>query len=177
MIELVLVLLVIGLLAAVATPRFAESLRVARLEAAVQQLAAHLRYVRSVALNEGRTATLAFDNEKETYGSASVDFPERIGERILVVVPDQYDPTIDLNAFFDGLSEIAFDFEGVPHVGGSPLIEGHITLTSFNDQFRIVIENGTGMIQASRFDSSASDSGGEASDGDDVLNGGMEIAP
>ncbi|MCP4890215.1 MAG: hypothetical protein GY904_26880 [Planctomycetaceae bacterium] len=66
-IELVRVVMLVGSLPAVATPRFAESLRATQFETAAHQLAAHIGYLRSAAINQGRTITLSCDNEAATY--------------------------------------------------------------------------------------------------------------
>lgn len=150
MIELVIVLLVIGLASAIAAPRFAESLRVTQLEAAAQQLAAHIRYLRAVAINEGRTVTLVCDNVNETYQCDSVDFPERIGDPLFVSLPDDYDATFRLNANFDSTSTMSFDFEGVPHVGATPMSNGRVTLRSGDYRFRVRVAAGTGETTVTR---------------------------
>lgn len=150
MIELTLVILVIGLLAAVAAPRFAESLRVTQLEAAAQQMAAHIRYLRNVAINEGRTVTLVCDNVNETYQCDTVDFPERIGESIFVSLPDDVEPTFKLHANFDSATSMSFDFEGVPHVGGTAMSNGRVTLRSGDYRFRVSIDAGTGVVTVTR---------------------------
>jgi prepilin-type N-terminal cleavage/methylation domain-containing protein len=150
LIEVTLVILVMGILAAVAAPRFADSVRAIRLEAAARQLAAHIDYVRGVALNEGRTATLVFDNVRHTYASESVDFPQRTGELLQVSMPLDYDPTFTLEADFDSQSTLSFDFEGVPHAGASPLKVGRIVLGSGGETFAVVVSPGTGATRVQR---------------------------
>ena len=150
MIELVLVVMLVGLFAAVATPRFAESLRVTRLETAAHQLAAHIGYLRSVAINQGRTVTLICDNEAGTYQCDSVDFAERIGDPLFVSLSDEYDHSFELLANFDLKSTLSFDFEGTPHVGSTPLSDGRVTLRSGNHRFDVTIASGTGITTVSR---------------------------
>jgi prepilin-type N-terminal cleavage/methylation domain-containing protein len=170
MIELVLVLLVIGLMAAVATPRFSDSLRVTQLESAAQQLAAHIDYLRAVAMNEGRTVDLICDNSDSTYQSDSVDFPERIGDRLLVSLPRDYDPTFSLRANFDSSTTLSFDLEGVPHVGAIPLTRGRITLRSGNDRFRVTIASGTGTTTVTRIDRNVTETDGTLDDATAEVN-------
>jgi type II secretory pathway pseudopilin PulG len=110
-IELVRVVMLVGSLPAVATPRFAESLRATQFETAAHQLAAHIGYLRSAAINQGRTITLSCDNEAATYQCDSsvrllsatpqcdsVDFAERIGDPIFVSLADEYDASFELFA-------------------------------------------------------------------------------
>ncbi|MDG2224423.1 MAG: GspH/FimT family protein [Rubripirellula sp.] len=152
MIELVLVVMLVGLLAAVATPKFAESLRVTQLETAAHRLAAHITYIRSVAINQGRSVTLSCDNEAATYQCESVDFAERIGDPIFVSLPDEYDDSFELIANFDSQTTLAFDFEGVPQVDSVPLNEGRVTLRSGEHRFDVTIANGTGITTVTRND-------------------------
>lgn len=150
LIELTLVIFVVGLLAAVAAGRFADSLRVVKLESAARQLAAHIDYIRSVAVNESRTTTLVCDRDQQSYGSPSVDFPDRTGERLQVSIQEVYDPTFDLNANFDSSATLAFDLEGVPHVGSTPLSSGKIVLRSGDQRFAVIVAAGTGATSIVR---------------------------
>ena len=132
LIEVTLVILLLGIIAAVSTPRFASTLRVMRMKAAAQQLAAHVEYIRRVAANEGRSTTLVCDNTLSTY-SSNVDFPERIGETISVSIAETFDESISLVADFDSQTSMTFDYEGTPHVGGVPLVNGTVTLSAGSD--------------------------------------------
>ncbi len=150
LIEVTLVIFVIGVLAAVATPRFANSVRVMRLEAAARQLAAHIDYIRNVAINEGRTTELVCDNSLHTYGSTSVDSPELTGELLTVSMQQDFDLTFTLTADFDATSTLLFDFEGVPHVGAAAMTQGTIELGSGSDKFAVKIAAGTGATSVER---------------------------
>lgn len=142
-----MVILILGLMAAIGAPRFSDHVRAVRLEAAARQFAAHIDYVRRVAINEGREADLSCSST--FYQSSNVDFPERLGERILVPMSD-YDPAITLTADFDGQSRIVFDFEGVPHSGAAPLLAGSVTMTTGGDTFVIRVAAGTGRTNVTR---------------------------
>lgn len=150
LIEVTIVIFVMGILAAIAAPRFADSLRVSRLESAARQLAAHIDYVRGVAINEGRTTTLVCNNDDQSYGCNSVDFAERTGVLLRVSLPQVYDPTFTLEADFDSNTSLSFDFEGVPHVGAAPLTNGKIRLRSLNDGFVVIVKAGTGATSVKR---------------------------
>lgn len=185
MIELVLVVMMVGLLAAVATPRFAESLRVTQLETSAHQLAAHIGYLRSAAINQGRTITLSCDNEAATYQCDSVDFAERIGDPIFVSLADEYDASFELLANFDFQTTLSFDFEGTPQVGDNPLNHGRVTLRSGKHRFDVTIASGTGITTVSRNDNEPNgpNIGGGGSDfglGDSKIDaGGLQsgVAP
>jgi prepilin-type N-terminal cleavage/methylation domain-containing protein len=150
LIELTIVILIVGILAAVAAPRMADSVRAIKLQAAARQLAAHIDYIRNVAINEGRSTTLICDQGLHRYASDNVDFPERIGQLLLVSLPQDYDPSFTLAADFDSQASLTFDFEGVPYVGDSPLSQGRIELASGNDKYAVVIASGTGATSVQR---------------------------
>ena len=161
LIEVTLVILVIGVLAAVAAPRFSDTLRVVRLEAAAKQLAAHIDYIRAVAINEGRTTTLACNNSQQSYGCSSVDFPERTGVLLQVSVDQEYDPTFKLNANFDSSTTLSFDFEGVPRVGASALANGKIVLRSGKQRFAVIVATGNGATRVVRLSDVGAGGGGD----------------
>lgn len=150
LVEVTVVILLVGLLAAVAAPRFGDAVRLMRLEAAARQLASHVDYVRSVAINEGRTTELACSNTLHTYGSPDVDSPTMTGELLNVSVQQDFDPTFTLTADFDAATTLQFDFEGVPHVGASAMTQGTIVIRSGTDSFSVSIAAGTGATSVQR---------------------------
>jgi type II secretory pathway pseudopilin PulG len=155
MIELTIVILIVGITAAIAAPRLADTVRATKLRAASNQLAAHIDYVRSVALNEARTTTLVFDNSLDTYGCDDILLPDRPGERFYVPIREVHDPSFDLTADFDSQDELSFDFEGVPVVAPPavpprPMVSGRVVLGYGKEQFQVVIDAGTGRTTVSR---------------------------
>lgn len=150
MIELTIVILIVGITAAVAAPRLADTVRAMRLRAAANQLAAHIDYVRSIALNEARTTTLVFDNSLDHYLCDDVFLPDRPGQSISVAVREVHDPSFDLTADFDSRSELSFDFEGVPTVNSTPMASGTVILGYGNEQYQVAIAAGTGQTTVSR---------------------------
>ena len=150
MIELTIVLLIVGITAAVAAPRLADTVRAMRLRAAANQLAAHIDYVRSVALNEARTTTLVFDNSLDQYQCEDVFLPQQLGQSIFVAIHEAHDPSFDLTADFDSRSELSFDFEGVPMVNSTPMVSGTVILGYGKEQYQVAIAAGTGQTTVSR---------------------------
>ncbi len=150
MIELTIVILIVGITAAIAAPRLADTVRAIKLRAASNQLAAHIDYVRSVALNEARTTTLVFDNSLDTYSCDDISLPDRPGERFYVPIHEVHDPSFDLTADFDSQDELSFDFEGVPVVGSTAMVSGTVLLGYGKEQFQVVIDAGTGRTTVSR---------------------------
>lgn len=150
LLELAIVILILGILAAMGVPRFNESVRGAMLQSAALQMAAQIDLIRNTAINEGRTTTLLCDHSTHSYSSPDVDFAERLGTRIFVSLPQTYDPGFTLAANFDSQQQLTFDYEGIPHVGNAPLETGQVILSSGRDEYWIQIATGTGRTSVTR---------------------------
>ncbi len=148
--EMTIVVLILGILAAVAAPRFGDSVRGSRLRAAANQIASHVDYIRRVAINEGRSTTLIVNSTTDRYRSPDVDFPDQVGELILVAVKSTFDTELELYADFDSHSSMTFDFEGIPRVAGSAMQSGMISIGYDNHAYDIVIAPGLGTTTVVR---------------------------
>ena len=150
LIELVAVILILGIVTAVAGPRLGDSLHQSRLRAAANQTASHVDYVRRVAITEGRAKSLQVNALTADYRSDEVDFPDQVGTRILVPVKKVYDPAIEIAADFDSHSELWFDWEGVPRVGAAAMQSGTISIGFGDSVYDIVIAPGLGTTTVTR---------------------------
>lgn len=152
LLELSIVLLILGLVAAVAAPRFSQSMRSVQGRAAAIQVAAHLDYARRTAIHQGRSTSLTFATDGSGYSSLDVNFPGRVEEKLHVSLHDMFDRSISASATFDSAvrnnaATIRFDLEGVPHVGSSPLVNGTIEVFSPGNRSQvIVIASGNGKL-------------------------------
>ncbi len=155
LIELVVVMLIMGIMASVAAPRYFDSFANTRAEAAAKRIAADLNLVRARAIMKG-------PQEEE-----SVDFFPATEQMHLVDVPDPDDPRepywIDLSVIysadlvsatftnelgFTSNQTIKFNLYGQPRVGNSPqvapLTSGQIVVASGRQQRTVVIDPVTG---------------------------------
>lgn len=139
LLEITIVLLVVGIMAAVVSPRFTHSVRASQLKAARMQTRATIDYVRRVAINEGRTTTITFDTLNDTITSPNVEAPGFVGTMISLDIHADFDDSIELLADFDGATTLSFDFEGVPWVGNTKMQSGTIQLQSIDDVLAIQI--------------------------------------
>ncbi len=142
--EITIVMLVLGILAAVAAPRFSDTFQSSKLVAAANQIAGHVDYARRIAINEGRTTSFHCDSSADRYYSSEVTFPHLPGQLLDVDIRAVHDPNFDLMGDFDGQTSLWFDFEGVPHVGAMPLQQGTITVSANGRTLHIQIAAGTG---------------------------------
>ncbi len=146
LVEVTIVILILGILAAVSIPRLSGSLQAARLSFAASALQVHLAHARSVAITSGRVVTVTFDNSSDSYASADVGFPDQPGSTLDVNVRSMFDPSIDLQANFDAGNTISFDIEGAPRVAGVPLNVGFVDLSVGEMSQRVRVHSGLGYV-------------------------------
>lgn len=144
--EVTVVVLIIGLLAAIGTPHFARSARTRNARNAAIQLADYVSYVRNVAINEGRSTRLTVDAASDRFISPDVDFPDRSGTRISLPVKEIFDPGLELSATFDSATTLTFDLEGGASVAGNPMIVGVISIRSPEIGFQVLIDGDGGTV-------------------------------
>ncbi|NNE00248.1 MAG: prepilin-type N-terminal cleavage/methylation domain-containing protein [Pirellulaceae bacterium] len=145
LLEVTIVMLILALLASVAVPRFSDTMRATQVRAAAIQVAAHIDYVRRIAINQSHLTVFLCNEERDQYGSPNVDFPNRIGTRLLVNVQETFDPSLQLVADFDGTDGVWFDIEGVPRVGAALMQDGSVTITAPGSMtYHVMVAAGTG---------------------------------
>lgn len=122
LVELVVVIAILGILAAVAAPRWGDGVGRRRLDAAAGRIAADLQFARHLARTQSRTATVVFDVPASTYGIAGVRDPLTASSSYRVVLSESpYHVQVD-SADFDGDSAIAFDAFGAADSPGSVVV-------------------------------------------------------
>lgn len=121
MLELVIVTMVMGIMAAVAAPRFAESVQYHRLEMAAKRVVADLESARSLAYTTGSSPTVRFYVEKSVYQLEGMPDPDR---------PTQLNYTVDLSdaPYYCSFKNVSFTVltyngHGLPNTGGEIVIE------------------------------------------------------
>lgn len=143
--EISITVLIIGVLAAVSVPRYADSTRAQQAKNAAIQIANYVNYVREVALNEGRSTSIVVDAEGDRFYSSNVNFPARLNTPISIPVKALYDASIELTGDFDGSDALGFDLEGAPTVAGLPLTSGVLRVSSGDLIYEIQVHGGTGL--------------------------------
>ncbi len=79
LVETVIVVLIIGVVAAVSVPKMIDSLSYQRALAAAQQVAAHLRLARHDARQRSATSSIQFSTANQSYTLSDLDDPDRPG--------------------------------------------------------------------------------------------------
>ncbi len=121
--ELVMVVLIIGIITAVAAPKYIDSLSRYRAEAAAQRIATDLKYARREAVGGSITRRVQFDvpaiNQYTLVGIPHLDDPSRTYEVDLSAPP--YSALI-VSVNFGGDAELIFDGYGAPDSGGTVVV-------------------------------------------------------
>ncbi|MEQ8847517.1 GspH/FimT family pseudopilin [Botrimarina sp.] len=123
LIELTIVVLMLGILAGVAAPRYRAALDATQLDTAARRLAASLRHTRSLSISRGASHGLAFDPVADTYQSQTLDGRSVEGaDRPGAPLWEDLGGVDLVSADFGGAAEIAFDFRGDPNSGGQVVL-------------------------------------------------------
>lgn len=124
LIELLVVVAIIGLLGAIALPRFSGSITHRRAQAAARRIAADLELASRQAVHSSSSKTVTFTGN--SYTLAGVGHLDRSGRDYQVdLSAEPYQASI-VAVDFDGDAEVIFDIFGVPDSGGSVLVQvGH----------------------------------------------------
>jgi type II secretory pathway pseudopilin PulG len=131
MIELTLVVLVLGILAAVAAPKYGASLAAYRANAAARRVAADLRLTRNYARKTSQPQTITFDATANSYAVAPMPSLDRPSDPYAVsLTATPYSADITSASFGSGGAAVQFDIYGRPNNAGSvALASGSKTYT------------------------------------------------
>jgi len=133
LIELVLVMVIVGIMGAMAVPRFVGFLGNARADATVSRILADLKATRCRAKQTGQCQSIVFDTMHNQYaitGWESLD--RRAGAYAVDLADEPYQATL-VTADFDGSATLGFDGWGQPVsdcVLKHPIADGTITISA-----------------------------------------------
>ena len=123
LIELVVVMLVLGILAAAAGPRFANSIVQYRAQAAARRVAADLNFARRNAITTSTPRTVDFDLTNNLYTLAGIKDPDHPAMDYQVTLSNTGYPASVAAADFNGNPTVTFDIFGRPDSGGTVLVQ------------------------------------------------------
>ena len=139
LVELVMILAIIGTLAAIAAPRYANSLARYRAESAARRVAADLALARREAAASSSSRTVTFDTGTHSYSIPNVRELDGPGSTYGVTL---LDPPYRSELFFVDLGgdpAVTFDGYGAPDSGGTVIVQhGDVQMT-------IVLDPDTGL--------------------------------
>ena len=122
LVELLIVVVIMGIVAAVGIPLFGESLAKINVEAAAERIRADLELARRHAINTSTSQAVEFDSDG--YALPGMEDPDHPGQPYYVnLTGDQYGVTLD-SVGFGGDAKIVFNRHGMPDSTGSVVIGG-----------------------------------------------------
>ena len=123
LLELVVVMTIIGIVASIAVPRYANFVARGRADAAARRVVADLTFAQRLARQSGSTQRVSFSTDLDRYLLVGVPDPDHAGQDYgAALLVDPYQARIN-SVDFDGGSEIVFDGYGVLDNGGTVVVK------------------------------------------------------
>lgn len=119
LIELVMVLMIMGILAGVAAPRYLDAIGESCIQSAARRVSADLRFARSEALRNSQSRTVEFRPLFEGYFMAGVNDLDHPSQRYEVILSDEPFGVELVSADFGGDRIVIFDSYGRPDSEGT----------------------------------------------------------
>ena len=146
LIEVMIVLVILGIIAAIAVPMYTSAASV-QLSVAADMIASDLEYAKSMAISTGKTYQVVFDTAAESYSikdnaGNKIDHPVHIGIKYDVsFASDSRLNKVDIvSTTFGASATIKFDYLGSPDNGGTVLLRAE------GNPMTVIIESVTGYI-------------------------------
>lgn len=140
LIELVIVVLIMGIAAATAAPKFARSLRQSRLDAACLRIKADLNLARQTAISRSSTQSVQFTVGSSTYSLPGITHPDHPSLTYSVNLSGEpYEATVSAVSF-GGSATLQFDRFGKPSAGGT------VTVTAGSSTKTLTVEATNGVV-------------------------------
>lgn len=122
LIELMIVTLIVGILAAAAAPKYADSLASFRLKAAVQRVTGDIQYVRRLAQQSSTIKSIVFDVATSSYTVTGVSDLNRGSSTFRFSLSDlEYECEL-VSVDFNSAATLTFDVYGRPAHSGTIVI-------------------------------------------------------
>ena len=141
--DLVVTMLILGILASAAAPRYLDSISRFRVEAAAKRIAAALEFARGRAKISGVSREVDFDVASNSYlmtGIADINHPDL--DYSFDTDNSQY-PAAIISADFGGVDKVTFDIHGHADNGGS------VVVSSGGQQRTITVSDTAGKVTVS----------------------------
>lgn len=138
LVEVVLVVVIAGLIGAIAVPRYAQSLTRYSADAAAQRLVADLNYARNRAAARSKAVVVNFDPATDTYTLDGLDDPDHPGQTYATDL--QQNPYSADITTADFAGRAYFTFDGY----GKPTSSGVVTLNAGDRTIQVGVSAATG---------------------------------
>jgi prepilin-type N-terminal cleavage/methylation domain-containing protein len=142
-VELVVVVMIIGILTAVAVPAFFDSLLFYRVESAARRVKADLELARQTARLRSATQTITFSNATYEASTGLANFDHPVGNLVVDLAAAPYQVS-QVTANFGGNPTISFNGYGAPSSGGT------VTIAAPELQCVVTVNAESGQVTISR---------------------------
>lgn len=149
LIDLVITILILGILAAAALPRFSSAVDRLRAEAVARRIAADLNYARRIAIHSNQRVTIQFVSSPAGYQTTGVVHPDHPSQSYSVGLTD-VDGGVTLQSVdFDGSMSLSFNSYGRPLVASAALLVGTIQVSCGGHVCTVSVDPATGEATVS----------------------------
>tara|TARA_R110002072_G_scaffold243821_2_gene403084 strand:+ start:61587 stop:62066 length:480 start_codon:yes stop_codon:yes gene_type:complete len=138
LIDLTITVLIMGVVAATASPKFAALLTSYTAESTARRVAADLNYAASAAAQTSQSVTVTFDVSGNSYSVTGVDSPDHPGSAWVVSLANGGRNAELVSVNFAASQAVTFNAYGRPNNPGS------IVLSSGSDTATVVVDAATG---------------------------------
>ncbi len=159
-IDLTMVMLIIGILAAVSMPRVAALQRRNELRNAAMTLAEHMRIARTAAMSQAKPVEFIFNTTDATYQVPQLPDPERPGQVLFVDLRSRLSSRATLVASFNGAQSLVFGVDGLPRVAGQGVTTSTLTISEGSESEWITLRHGWGTATWTAASSGSRGAGG-----------------
>jgi type II secretory pathway pseudopilin PulG len=140
LLEVILVLAIVAISAAMAAPRYGSASARYRADLAARRIVADLRLAQSCAKAASSSRTVSFSVTTGQYQLLNVPSPDGVaGDYTVILAAEPYHANLT-GANFNGSSQIVFSGWGLPNNGGT------VVLSAGSQQRTVVVDGGTGRV-------------------------------
>lgn len=140
LIELVLVIAIMLVIAAIAAPRYSAAVERYRLETAARRVAADISLARAIAMASGASQTISFDCAAGTYVVSGTNSFERPNRSYVVSLGQEPFRAGIQSADFGGSSTLTINGYGLPAAGG------RVDLNGASGAKSVLVDGTTGLV-------------------------------
>lgn len=141
LVELIVVILIMGILVAVAAPVYSRSLSRYQAKAAIKRIASDLSYARQSAMNLGTSQAVEFSISTNSYSMPHAPNPNSSAIGYSVDLDSSSYPVAIATVDFGGTASVTFDMYGQPNTAGNIKVE------SGGFQEGVVLDAVTGLVE------------------------------
>ncbi len=141
LLETVLVVCILGTVAAIAMPRYVDSLNFYRADLAAKRIAADLAMARDNAWTTGVRRVVTFDPDTDEYRLSGIRSLERASAEYVASLWEAPHHADIISADFQGSRSVTFDGYGLPDRGGQ------VVVGAGSFQRTIVLDQNTGNVK------------------------------